>query len=107
MFQQLFTALVWLAANGLYIDLRRKGRGGLARIVFFFMGMPATWLWLFLRPEGKRQEELRPPRDDYERLLQEIRMDRALPGAEDGPGPGEAPERHGRRENRRRPPAPG
>ena len=107
MFQQLFTTLVWIAANGLYIDLRRKGRGGLARILFFWMGIPATFLWLFLVPEGKQQERLEPPEDDYQRILQEIRSDRALPGAEEGSAPGDAEDRTGRRENRPRPPAPG
>jgi len=110
MFHELIGTLVWLAANGLYIDLRRKGRGGLARIVFFFMGMPATWLWLFVIPGGKRRKELKPPRDDYAELLAEIRRDRALgagslenPGRfnpeGDGPklgGPGSAPLEDGR-----------
>jgi hypothetical protein len=81
MFRELIGTLVWFAANGLYIDLRRKGRGGLARIIFFFMGMPATWLWLFLVPEGSRKEELASPRDDYHDLLNQIRRERAL-----GPG---------------------
>jgi hypothetical protein len=99
MFHQLFGTLVWLAANGLYIDLRRKGRQGLARILFFWMGMPATWLWLFLIPEGNRQEKLRPPEDDYRRLLQEIRRDRALTEGEAGTGPPDAPERSGSRED--------
>jgi hypothetical protein len=84
MFHELIGTLVWLSANGLYIDLRRKGRGGLARIIFFFMGMPATWLWLFLVSEGKKSEELQPPRDDYHDLLAEIRRDRSL-----GAGPRE------------------
>lgn len=85
MLHELFGALVWIAANGLYIDMKRKGRSGLARILFFWMGIPATWLWLFLVPEGKKEEALPPPEDDYRRLLQEIRRDRALSGGEVGP----------------------
>jgi len=93
MFREFIGTLVWLAANGLYIDLRRKGRGGLPRIIFFFMGMPATWLWLFLIPEGKRRKELKPPRDDYAELLAEIRRDRAL-GAGSREDPEANPEGH-------------
>lgn len=100
MFHELIGTLVWLAANGLYIDLRRKGRGGLARIIFFFMGMPATWLWLFLVPEGRKREELPPARDDYHDLLEEIRRDRALgagsPGRPDGRPDSDWAERPGR-----------
>jgi len=86
MFRELIGTLVWLAANGLYIDLKRKGRRGLARIIFFWMGIPATWLWLFLVPEGSGKAELPKPRDDYHELLDEIRKDRAL-----GAGAGGAP----------------
>jgi hypothetical protein len=89
MLRELIGSLVWLAANGLYIDMRRKGRHGLARIIFFWMGNPATWLWLFLVPEGKKPE-LPPPADDFDHLLEEIRRDRALSSG-GGPAPGESP----------------
>jgi hypothetical protein len=78
MLQELIGTLVWLAVNGLYIDMKRKGRQGLARIIFFWMGNPATWLWFFLVPEGKKKVELKPPPDDFHDLLAEIRRDRAL-----------------------------
>lgn len=78
MLQELFGAFVWLAANGLYIDMRRKGRGGLARILFFFMGMPATWLWLFLVSEGKARELPPADKDDFNQILDEIKKEKAL-----------------------------
>ena len=77
MLRELIGTLVWLAANGLYIDLRRKGRPGIPRVIFFWMGTPATWLWLFLVPEGKQKKKLPPP-DDAAMLLEEIRRDKAL-----------------------------
>ena len=89
MLRELIGSLVWLAANGLYIDMRRKGKHGLARIIFFWMGNPATWLWLFLVPEGKKPE-LPPPADDFDGLLEEIRRDRALSGGGEAT-PGETP----------------
>jgi hypothetical protein len=89
MLRELIGSLVWLAANGLYIDMRRKGRRGFARIIFFWMGNPATWLWLFLVPEGKKPE-LPPPADDFDHLLEEIRRDRALSGG-GGTTAGETP----------------
>jgi len=79
MLQELFASLAWLAANGLYIDMKRKGRKGLVRIIFFWMGTPATWLWFFLVPERKAAKELpAPAKDDFQEILQEIRRDKAL-----------------------------
>ena len=77
MLEELVGTLVWLAANGLYIDLKRKGRPGIPRAIFFWMGTPATWLWFFIVPEGKKKKEL-PPADDAQALLEEIRRDKAL-----------------------------
>ncbi len=87
-FEGLAGSLVWLLANGLYIDMKRKGRGGFGRIVLFFMGLPATWLWLVLIREGKHRELPEPP-DDTAALLAEIRRDRAL---RRGDAEGEMPE---------------
>ena len=77
MLEELIGTLVWLAANGLYIDLKRKGRPGIPRLIFFWMGTPATWLWFFLVREGKKEKAL-PRADDAQLLLEEIRRDKAL-----------------------------
>ena len=77
MLEELVGTLVWLAANGLYIDLKRKGRPGIPRLIFFWMGTPATWLWFFLVPEGKKKVKL-PQLDDAQAILEEIRKDKAL-----------------------------
>jgi len=68
---------VWLVANGVYADLRRKGEKGFARLVCFWLGLPVTWLSLLLVREGS-QPRVRPPPDDVLGLLQDIRRDRAL-----------------------------
>lgn len=73
----LIGAIVWAVANVVYIDLRRKGDRGFGRIVSFFAGMPATWLWLFLVDEGEIPK-VEPPPDDEARLLREIQVDREL-----------------------------
>jgi hypothetical protein len=78
LFEQLVAGFAWLAANGLYIDMRRKGRSGLARIIFFWMGIPATWLWLLLVPSGDRERLPPEPEDDFDRLLGEIQKEKAL-----------------------------
>lgn len=83
--EELIGSLVWLAANWLYIDMKRKGRTGFARIFFFWMGIPATWLWLFLIPAGKKTK-LPPPSDDFDAIMAEIQRDKAL---RPGPGGGE------------------
>jgi hypothetical protein len=89
MVEEFFATLVWLAANGLYIDMKRKGREGIVRIIFFWMGVPLTWLWFFLVPKRKDPKELPAnTEDDYLEILQEIRKEKALrPG--DRPGEGE------------------
>jgi hypothetical protein len=68
---------VWLVANGVYVDLRRKGEKGFARLVCFWLGLPVTWLSLLVVKEGS-QPRIRPPPDDVLSLMQEIQRDRAL-----------------------------
>lgn len=86
MIDGLVGAIIWALANGLYIDLRRKGKGGFGRIVLFWMGLPLTWLWLFLVKEGSAPVLMEPP-DDADAILAEIRRERRL-----GPGGGAASE---------------
>jgi hypothetical protein len=82
--EALIGLLVQVVSNGLYIDMRRKGKGGFSRFVLFCLGFPFTLLWLFLIKEGSFEEiEERP--DDADALLAEIRRDRVLRG-----GPSEA-----------------
>lgn len=75
--QALAGAIVWTFANFLYVDLKRKGVRSFARIVAFWMGMPVTWISLLVVREG-RHPRLRPPPDDEDALLAEVRRDRAL-----------------------------
>lgn len=70
-------AIVWAVANVVYVDLRRKGDRGFGRVVSFFAGMPATWLWLFLVDEGETPRIEAPP-DDEDRLFREVAVDREL-----------------------------
>ena len=77
MFEGIVAGIVSVLANVLYIDMKRKGRSGLSRIILFWMGNPLTWLWLFLIREGSAPEMAEPP-DDAEALLAEIRRERRL-----------------------------
>ena len=79
MLEGIFGAIFSIAANILYIDMRRKGKRGFSRIVLFWLGIPITWLWLFLVSEGTVVELEEKP-DDTEALMAEIRRDRALRG---------------------------
>ncbi len=88
-----------MLANILYIDLKRKGKPGWSRIVLFWMGIPMTWLWLFLVREGSAVELEEIP-DDADAILAEIRRDRRLnpmpPGRESlEPGQESEPEANG------------
>ena len=77
MFEGIIGSIIWVLANALYIDMKRKGRSGWSRIFLFWMGNPLTWLWLFLVKEGSVPEMVEPP-DDTEAILAEIRRDRRL-----------------------------
>lgn len=68
-------ALVWLVANVVYVDLRRKGIHGFTRFAAFWAGTPTTWISFFAVREGSRPRFDVPP-DDGEMLLEEIRRDR-------------------------------
>ena len=71
----ILAAIVWTFANVVYVDLRRKGRRR-GRVLAFFAGYPGTLVSLFVVQEGT-DPQLEPPPDDEERLLREVRMDRA------------------------------
>lgn len=81
MFEGLIGSIIWTLANVLYIDMKRKGRPGFSRIVLFWMGIPLTWLWLFLIKEGSARELEEVP-DDADQILAEIRRDRELDSGE-------------------------
>ena len=87
MFERIIGSIVWILANALYIDLKRKGRSGWSRIILFWMGNPLTWLWFFLIREGSVPELDEPP-DDAEALLAEIRRERRLSAGSPGSEPG-------------------
>lgn len=79
--QSIIAAIVWIVANVVYLDMRRKGIHGFTRFAAFWAGTPTTWITLFAVREG-RQPSFEPQGD--EELLQEIRRDRALrSGSED------------------------
>ena len=81
--EEFIGGLIWILANLLYIDLKRKGKPGWSRIILFWMGLPLTWLWLFMVREGSAPELEEVP-DDADAILAEIRKDRQLE-----PGPPE------------------
>lgn len=78
----LLGAIVWLVANVVYIDLKRKGIRGFTRFAAFWAGTPTTWITLFAVREGV-QPTFHPPEDDEgEQLLEDIRRDRSLRAGE-------------------------
>ena len=86
--EEFITGVIWILANLLYIDLKRKGKAGWSRIIMFWMGLPLTWLWLFLVKDGSAPELEEVP-DDADAILAEIQRDKRLhPGSRDGEGPG-------------------
>ncbi|MDX1494923.1 MAG: hypothetical protein R3253_12720 [Longimicrobiales bacterium] len=78
----LIGAVVWIVANVVYLDLKRKGIHGFTRFAAFWAGTPTTWITLFAVREGV-QPTFEPEGDDTE-LLEEIRRDRALRSGREG-----------------------
>lgn len=86
--EEFITGVIWILANLLYIDLKRKGKAGWSRIILFWMGLPLTWLWLFLVKDGSAPELQEVP-DDADAILAEIHREKRLqPGAPEGESPG-------------------
>jgi hypothetical protein len=84
--EEFIGGVVWILANLLYIDLKRKGKSGWSRIILFWMGLPLTWLWLFMVREGSAPELEEVP-DDADTILAEIRKEKQLnPGPPEGEG---------------------
>jgi hypothetical protein len=71
-------AIVWVVANVVYVDLKRKGLHGFTRFAAFWAGTPTTWITFFAVPEGKQPTFHAPLDDDEAELLAEIRRDRSL-----------------------------
>jgi len=67
--------LVWLLANVVYADKRRRSVRGFARLVAFWLGLPVSVLTMVFVGEGS-QPTLEPPPDDDDALLAEVRRDR-------------------------------
>lgn len=89
--ETLIAAIVWVVANVVYLDLRRKGVPGLTRLAAFWVGLPTTLITVLVVDDDPHPT-FSPARDDDEiRLLADIRRDRALRAAtekgrpEDGP----------------------
>lgn len=82
--EALIGAIVWVVANVVYVDLRRKGIHGFTRFAAFWVGNPTTWITLFAVPEG-RQPTFHPVENGNDAdLLLEIRRDRVLRGETGG-----------------------
>jgi hypothetical protein len=90
--QALLGALVWLVANVVYIDMKRKGKRGFTRFAAFWAGTPTTWITFFALPEGKPPTFDPPSYDEEEALLEAIRLDRASRGLEPGSSEADHPE---------------
>ena len=85
-----FGAIVWLVANVVYVDMKRKGLHGFTRFAAFWAGTPTTWIALFALKDGT-QPRFERPDDDDTTLLEEIRRDRLHRGEsrpDEGPDDG-------------------
>lgn len=84
--ETIFGLVVWVLANLVYVEMRRRGEGGFKRLVAFWLGLPGTFVGMLVVD----RRALPPIREDDEGmhgLVEEIRRERRqhLP-----PRPGEA-----------------
>lgn len=76
--EAVIAAIVWVVANVVYVDLKRKGIHGFTRFAAFWVGSPTTWITFFTVREGVQPTfHARAEGDDAD-LLAEIRRDRSL-----------------------------
>lgn len=68
-------AAVWVLANAVYVDMRKRGVHGFGRFAAFFAGLPLTLLSASLVREG-RPPRFGPSYEDDQDLLREVRTDR-------------------------------
>lgn len=80
--QGVIAAIVWIVANVVYVDMKRKGIHGFTRFAAFWAGTPTTWITFFAVREGRQPTFQASPEDDERDLLAEIRRDRELRSAE-------------------------
>ena len=82
--QSVIAGVVWIVANAVYLDMKRKGKGGFTRFAAFWAGLPTTLLAFVVVPEGHRPAFETPRPDDDAALLEAIRRDREARGELDG-----------------------
>ncbi|MGD2068833.1 MAG: hypothetical protein PVI57_09205 [Gemmatimonadota bacterium] len=82
--------ILWVLANWVYVDMRRRGERGIKRFFAFWLGWPGTFVGM-LSVDEKSQPTIRADDRDLRSLVQEIRRDRMLrgPGESGPPGAGE------------------
>ncbi|MDH3271223.1 MAG: hypothetical protein OEN56_07825 [Gemmatimonadota bacterium] len=74
--QSVIAGVVWLVANVVYLDLKRKGIRGFTRFAAFWAGTPTTWVTFFAVDEGRQPTFEPAPDDDEQALIAAIRRDR-------------------------------
>ena len=85
--QSVIAGAVWIVANAVYLDMKRKGKGGFTRFAAFWAGLPTTLVTFVVVPEGHRPAFEAPRPDDDVALLEAIRRDRRSRGDVDHPDP--------------------
>lgn len=71
--------VLWILANAVYVDMRRRGEKGLKRLVAFWIGWPGTLVGMLSVDEAS-QPAVRKDDRDLGLLVREIRRDRAVRG---------------------------
>lgn len=80
--------VLWILANAVYVDMRRRSEKGIKRLVAFWIGWPGTLVGLLSVEEGSQPTVRRDDRD-LGQLVRQIRRDRAvrhLPGTAESLG---------------------
>lgn len=89
--ETIFGLIVWVLANLVYVEMRRRGEGGAKRLVAFWLGLPGTFVGMLV-VDRRALPPIREDDEDMQGLVEEIRRERrqdlaSRPGETDSSGP--------------------
>jgi hypothetical protein len=71
--------IMWVLANAVYVDMRRRGERGFKRLCAFWLGWPGTLVGMFSVDEAS-QPAIRHDDEGLRSLVEDIRRDRIARG---------------------------
>jgi hypothetical protein len=77
--ETIVAVILWVLANAVYVDMRRRGKRGFKRLCAFWLGWPGTFVGMLSVDEAS-QPTIRHDDRGLRDLLENIRRDRLVRG---------------------------